>query len=52
MKQKLKSLQIHMLLPVIVMTLFVVTMLTTLFSHAYISMMWTILSAMPNSSTT
>ena len=38
MKQKLKSLQIHMLLPVVVMTLFIVTMLTTLFSRAYISM--------------
>ena len=30
MKQKLKSLRIRMLLPVIAMTLFVVTMLTTL----------------------
>ena len=38
MKQKLKSLRIHMLLPVIAMTLFVVTMLTILFSRAYISM--------------
>ncbi|MDO5475615.1 MAG: PP2C family protein-serine/threonine phosphatase [Eubacteriales bacterium] len=38
MKQKLKSLQIRMLLPVIVMTLFIVAMLTTLFSRAYISM--------------
>ena len=38
MKQKLKSLRIRMLLPVIAMTLFVVTMLTTLFSRAYISM--------------
>ena len=38
MKQKLKSLQIRMLLPVIIMTLFIVTMLTTLFSRAYISM--------------
>ena len=38
MKQKLKSLRVRMLLPVIVMTLFVVTMLTTLFSRAYISM--------------
>ena len=38
MKQKLKSLQIRMLLPVIVLSVFVVSMLTTLFSHAYISM--------------
>lgn len=38
MKQKLKSLQLRMLLPVIVMTVFVVSMLTTLFSRAYISM--------------
>ena len=38
MKQKLKSLQIRMLLPVIVMTVFIVSMLTTLFSHAYITM--------------
>ena len=38
MKQKLKSLRIHMLLPVIIMTVFVVAMLTTLFSRAYISM--------------
>ena len=38
MKQKLKSLQVRMLLPVVVMTLFIVTMLTTLFSRAYISM--------------
>ena len=38
MKQKLKSLQIRMLLPVIVMTLLIVAMLTTLFSRAYISM--------------
>ena len=38
MKQKLKSLRIRMLLPVIAMTVFVVTMLTTLFSRAYISM--------------
>ena len=38
MKQKLKSLRIHMLLPVIVMVLFIVTMLTTLFAHAYINM--------------
>ena len=38
MKEKLKSLRVHMLLPVVVMTLFVVTMLTTFFSRAYISM--------------
>ena len=38
MKQKLKSLRIRMLLPVIIMTLFVVSMLTTLFTRAYISM--------------
>ena len=38
MKQKLKSLRVHMLLPVIAMTLLVVTMLTTLFSRAYITM--------------
>ena len=38
MNQKLKSLQVRMLLPVVVMTLFIVTMLTTLFSRAYISM--------------
>ena len=38
MKQKLKSLQIRMLLPVIAMTLLIVIMLTTLFSRAYISM--------------
>ena len=38
MKQKLKLLQIRMLLPVIVMTLLIVAMLTTLFSRAYISM--------------
>ena len=38
MKQKLKSLQVRMLLPVIVMTVFVIAMLTTLFSRAYISM--------------
>ena len=38
MKEKLKSLQIRMLLPVIAMAVFVVTMLTTLFSRAYISM--------------
>ena len=38
MKKKLKSLQVRILLPVIAMTLFVVTMLTTMFSRAYISM--------------
>ena len=38
MKQKLKSLRIHMLLPVIAMVLFNVTMLTTLFARAYINM--------------
>lgn len=38
MKQKLKSLRVRMLLPVIVMTLFVVIMLTVLFSRAYIDM--------------
>ena len=38
MKQKLKSLQIRMLLPVFIMTLFVVAMLTALFSRAYIRM--------------
>ena len=38
MKQELKSLRVHMLLPVIAMTLLVVTMLTTLFSRAYITM--------------
>ena len=38
MKQKLKSLRIRMLLPVIAMSVFVVSMLTTLFSRAYISM--------------
>lgn len=38
MKQKLKSLRVHMLLPVIAMTLLVVTMLTTFFSRAYITM--------------
>lgn len=38
MKQKLKSLQIRLLLPVITMTLFIVSMLTVLFSRAYINM--------------
>ena len=38
MKQKLKSLQVRMLLPVFAMTLFVVVMLTTMFSRAYINM--------------
>ena len=35
MKEKLKSLRFRMLLPVIAMTLFVVILLTTLFSRAY-----------------
>ena len=38
MKAKMKSLRIRMLLPVIVMALFVVIMLTVMFSRAYISM--------------
>ncbi len=38
MKQKLQSLRIRMLLPVITMSVFVVAMLTTLFSRAYINM--------------
>lgn len=38
MKQKLKSLRLHMLLPVICMTLIVVSLLTTLFSRAYSDM--------------
>ena len=38
MKQKLKSLQVRRLLPVFAMTLFVVVMLTTMFSRAYINM--------------
>ena len=38
MKQKLKSLRLHMLMPVVVMTLFVVILLTALFSRAYTSM--------------
>ena len=38
MMQKLKSLRVHMLIPVVVMTLLVVSMLTILFSRAYISM--------------
>ena len=38
MKQKLTSLRLRMLLPVIGMTLFVVTLLTALFSRAYTSM--------------
>ena len=38
MKQKLKSLRFHMLLPVIVMALFVVILLTVLFSRAYTNM--------------
>ncbi len=38
MKQKLKSLRLRMLLPVIAMTLFVVILLTVLFSRAYTKM--------------
>ena len=38
MKQRLSSLRVRMLLPVIIMTLLVVIMLTTLFSRAYIDM--------------
>ena len=38
MKQKLKSLRLHMLIPVVLMTLFVVILLTALFSRAYTSM--------------
>ena len=38
MKMKLSSLRFRMLLPVIAMTLFVVTLLTVLFSRAYINM--------------
>ena len=38
MKEKLKSLRVHMLLPVIAMSLFIVIMLTTLFSRAFINM--------------
>ena len=38
MKQKLMSLRVRMLLPVVFMTLFVVILLTTLFSRAYIDM--------------
>ena len=38
MKQKLKSLRVRMLLPVVAMTLFVVILLTTLFSRAYTGM--------------
>ena len=38
MKQQMNSLRIRMLLPVIAMALFVVIMLTVLFSRAYISM--------------
>ena len=38
MKQKLKSLRFRMVLPVVAMTLFVVILLTTLFSRAYIGM--------------
>ena len=38
MKQKLKSLRFRMVLPVIAMTLFVVILLTMLFSRAYTGM--------------
>ena len=38
MKQKMKSLRVRLLLPVIALAIFVVTMLTSLFSRAYISM--------------
>lgn len=38
MRQKLKSLRFRMLLPVVVMTLFVVILLTALFSRAYTNM--------------
>ena len=38
MKQRLSSLWVRMLLPVIIMTLFIVILLTTLFSRAYIDM--------------
>lgn len=38
MKRKLKTLRLRMLLPVIAMTLFVVILLTVLFSYAYIRM--------------
>ena len=37
MKQKLKSLRIHILQPVITMSVFVVAMLTTMFYRSYIS---------------
>ncbi len=37
-KQKLSSLRIRMLLPVIGMTLFVVLLLTSLFSRSFINM--------------
>ena len=39
MKEKLTSLRLRMLLPVIVMTMFVVALLTTLFSRSFIRMM-------------
>ena len=41
MKEKLKSLRVHMLLPVILMTLFIVIMLTTFFSRAFINLILT-----------
>ena len=39
MKQKLTSLRLRILLPVIIMTLFVVILLTTMFSHGYTDML-------------
>ena len=38
MKEKVKSLRIRLLLPVIAIAVFVVTLLTTMFSRAFISM--------------
>ena len=38
MKQKLKSLRLRILLPVIIMTLFVITMMTTMFSRGSINL--------------
>ena len=38
MKSKLSSLRVRMLLPVIAMTLFIVALLTVLFSRAYTNM--------------
>ena len=39
MKQKLTSLRLRILLPVIIMTLFVVILLTTMFSQGYTDML-------------